>query len=243
MLIPVSRSISRADDPGLEAERIRAMINTNRSELKVQKHLQKDHLPDLKGQIANRLYEIGSIKFGEFTLKSGKVSPIYIDLRRLIAFPDLLSKVAKAYQAMITDLEFDHLAALPYAAIPITTAVSLQGGWSMIYPRKEDKEYGTKAQVEGVYKSGEVAVVIDDLITTGGSKLEGIQKLAGKGLEVKHIVVLIDRSRNAAKFLSGEGFILHSFLTITELLNHYQKAGLVDEHTAASVLDFINEDE
>jgi uridine monophosphate synthetase len=113
------------------------------------------------------LLEAGCIKFGEFTLKSGMVSPIYIDLRQLVSFPRLLKRVAQAYVAVLDGLKFDRLVGLPYAALPITTAISIQTGWPFIYPRKEAKAYGTKADLEGVYETGERVVIIDDLATTG----------------------------------------------------------------------------
>jgi uridine monophosphate synthetase len=80
-------------------------------------------------------------------------------------------------------LKFDRLAALPYAAIPIATAISLQGGYPMIYPRKELKEYGTRAEIEGEFNSGETAVVIDDLQPR--ASVRAIEKLTGAGLIVK----------------------------------------------------------
>ena len=82
--------------------------------------------------LANGLLEAGCIKFGDFTLKSGAKSPIYIDLRSLVAFPASLKEVAAAYGGILDGLEFDQLAALPYAAMPIGTAISLHGGWPMI---------------------------------------------------------------------------------------------------------------
>jgi len=83
---------------------------------------------------------------------------------------------------LLKGLQFDRIAGLPYAAIPIATAVSLQGHYPMIYPRKEVKAYGTKADIEGEYHAGETVVVIDDLATTGGSKFEAIEKLTAAGL-------------------------------------------------------------
>ena len=150
--------------------------------------------------LADGLFEAGCIKFGEFTLKSGLKSPIYIDLRQIITYPKLLEQIGAAYLPLLKDLKFDRIAGLPYAAIPIATAISLQGNYPMIYPRKESKTYGTKAEIEGEYYAGETIVIIDDLATTGGSKFEAIEKLTSAGLIVKDVVVLIDRQSGAKKF-------------------------------------------
>ena len=116
--------------------------------------------------LADALLEAGCIKFGEFTLKSGLKSPIYIDLRQIITYPKLLEQIGASYLPLLKQLSFDRIAGLPYAAIPIATAVSLQGNYPMIYPRKEVKTYGTKAEIEGEYHADETVVVIDDLATT-----------------------------------------------------------------------------
>jgi len=154
-----------------------------------------------KNSLADGLLAAGCIKFGEFTLKSGLKSPIYIDLRQIITYPKLLRQIGEAYLPLIRDLKFDRLAGLPYAAIPIATAVSLAGNYPMIYPRKEVKAYGTKAEIEGEFQAGETALVIDDLATTGGSKFEAIEKLTGAGLLVKDVVVLVDRQSGAKESL------------------------------------------
>ena len=177
--------------------------------------------------LADNLVEAGCIQFGEFTLKSGLESPIYIDLRRIISYPKLLEQVASAFIPLISNLSFDRIAGLPYAAIPIATAISLAGGCPMIYPRKEVKTYGTKAEIEGEYHAGETVIVIDDLATTGGSKFEAIEKLTGAGLIVKDIAVLIDRQSGAKESLAEAGFNLHAVLTISELLDYLEKAGKV----------------
>ena len=177
--------------------------------------------------LADNLVEAGCIQFGEFTLKSGLESPIYIDLRRIISYPKLLEQVASAFIPLISNLSFDRIAGLPYAAIPIATAISLAGGYPMIYPRKEVKTYGTKAEIEGEYYAGETVIVIDDLATTGGSKFEAIEKLTGAGLIVKDIAVLIDRQSGAKESLAEAGFNLHAVLTISELLDYLEKAGKV----------------
>ena len=155
-------------------------------------------------------------------------SPIYIDLRRLVTYPRLLAQVAAAYLPVLKKLEFDRLAGLPYAAIPIVTAISLQAGYPVIYPRKEIKAYGTKAEIEGEYQAGETAVVVDDLTTTGGSKFEGIEKLTGAGLKVSEVVVLIDRQSGAKEALAEAGYALHAVLTISGLLDYWEATDKVD---------------
>jgi uridine monophosphate synthetase len=178
--------------------------------------------------LANGLLEAGCIKFGEFTLKSGLKSPIYIDLRQIISHPKLLANVAQAYLPILSNLHFSRIAGLPYAAIPIATAISLAGNYPMIYPRKEVKTYGTKAKIEGEYNAGETALVVDDLATTGGSKFEAIEKLTGAGLIVKDVVVLVDRQSGAKESLEQAGYSMHAVLTISQLLDYWETTGSVE---------------
>ncbi len=180
MLLPVSRQISRAAHPAVAARELKDLINRQRFALKpgLQPHETPSSETDAERlQLALGLLNAGCVRFGSFTLKSGLQSPIYVDLRQLVGYPALLAQVARAYRLLLAGLEFDRIAALPYAALPIGTAISLQTGLPLIYPRKETKEYGTKADVEGVFSAGERAVVVDDLTTTGGSKFEAIDKL------------------------------------------------------------------
>jgi uridine monophosphate synthetase len=179
--------------------------------------------------LADALLSAGCIKFGDFTLKSGLNSPIYIDLRQIISHPKLLSDVAQAYVPLLSNLQFSRIAGLPYAAIPIATAISLAGNHPMIYPRKETKAYGTKAEIEGEYHPGETVLVIDDLATTGGSKFEAIEKLTGVGLIVKDIVVLVDRQSGAKESLAQAGYSMHAVLTISELLDYWEKTSKVEK--------------
>ena len=191
--------------------------------------------------LADGLLEAGCIKFGEFTLKSGLTSPIYIDLRRIITHPKLLADIAQAYLPILSILEFSRIAGLPYAAIPIATAISLAGNYPMIYPRKEAKSYGTKAEIEGEYHAGETVVVIDDLATTGGSKFEAIEKLSGAGLVVKDVVVLIDRQSGAKESLAGAGYSLHAVLTIGQLLEYWEETGKVEKDKIEATRKFLKD--
>jgi len=191
--------------------------------------------------IADGLLSAGCIKFGNFTLKSGLQSPIYIDLRQIITYPKLLEQIGAAYLPLLRELKFDRIAGLPYAAIPIATAVSLRGNYPMIYPRKEVKTYGTKAEIEGQYHAGETVVVIDDLATTGGSKFEAIEKLTGVGLVVKDVVVLVDRQSGAKESLEQAGYSMHAVLTISQLLDYWKETGNVEKDKIEAAQKFLME--
>jgi uridine monophosphate synthetase len=160
--------------------------------------------------LADGLLSAGCIKFGDFTLKSGLKSPIYIDLRRIISYPRLLEQIAAAYLPILRPLSFDRIAGLPYAAIPIATAVSLQGNYPMIYPRKEVKTYGTKAEIEGDFFAGETALVID-----------------------------VDRQSGAKESLEQAGYSMHAVLTIMQLLDYWEETGKVEKDKIEETRKFL----
>lgn len=184
---------------------------------------------DEKELLAIKLHEIGAIKFGLFTLKSGLKSPIYIDLRLLISYPEVLKMTAKQLNEIAKTLKFDCIAGIPFAAISIATALSLEGNYRAVFPRKDIKDYGTKAMVEGKFEVGENVLVVDDLVTTGASKFEAIAPLEKVGLKVKDILVLIDREQGGLEELAKNGIKLHSVFKITELIETLYKNKKLDE--------------
>jgi uridine monophosphate synthetase len=237
LLIPSARSLTRVDDPRREARALRLAINAVRGARLAESG---GGLGPEKARLADDLLTAGCVRFGTFTLKSGAISPIYLDLRRLVSHPGLLARAAAAYLPSLSTLSFDRLAPLPYAALPIGAVISQQTGKPMVYPRKEVKEYGTKAEVEGEYREGETVVVVDDVATTGGSKFEAIHRLEGAGLKVRDVVVLIDRQSGAAAALADAGYRLHAVFTLTDLLDHWERRGAVVAERAEAVRRFIS---
>jgi uridine monophosphate synthetase len=237
IVVSSSRGVIYADDPRQAAQELRQQIRVARSRPPAAPF-------DPRAALTLALADIGAIKFGEFTLASGKKSPIYVDLRLLASHPDTLRQVALAYAEVLgTSVGVGEspvrLAAIPYAALPIGTAVALELGLSMVYPRKEVKAYGTARQIEGEYQAGERAVVLDDLITTGGSKLAAIEPLEAAGLEVRDVVVLIDREEGGRDDLAKAGYRLHAVLRLSEMLDMLLEAGRISTERRDEVASFL----
>jgi orotate phosphoribosyltransferase len=183
--------------------------------------------------LVHRLVEIGAVRFGEFTLKSGITSPFYIDLRVVISFPPVLASVGALMAAEARRCGGDRIAGIPYAGLPLAVAASLAAGIPLIYPRREEKSYGTKRRIEGLFTPGERVVLIDDIITDGASKFDAIQSLEEAGLVVKDLVILIDREQGGRELLASKGYALHAILRISECFDEWERTGAV----AAALLE------
>ncbi len=237
VVVNSSRGIIYAERPRQAALDLRARIEAARAGAVAQ-------VPDPRAQLALALADIGAVQFGEFTLASGKHSPIYIDLRLLASHPQVLRLVGHAYADLLRrEVGLAEpgirLAAIPYAAMAIGTAVSLETGLPMVYPRKEVKAHGTARQIEGAFQPGERAIVLDDLITTGGSKLAAIEPLEAAGLEVRDVVVLIDREQGGREDLEAAGYRLHAVLRLGELLAMLVQAGRIEPEQRDRVVAFL----
>lgn len=185
---------------------------------------------------AAELYRIGCVKFGEFTLKSGQKSPVYVDLRGLVSHPAVLRLAGEALVGVLNGLEFDRIAGLPYAGLPLAVSASLVGDLPMLYARKEAKEYGTKRLIEGQYEAGHTVAVLDDVITNGGAKLELVEPFLAEGMQVRDFVVLIDREQGGAQALAEKGYRLHSVFTLRQVLDalHRQEAISAEQYQQVS---------
>lgn len=189
------------------------------------------------------LHKINAIKFGEFKLKSGIMSPIYLDIRVIISYPELLKTVAALMWEKIAKKKFDLICGVPYTALPIATVMSVEHNVPMVMRRKEVKEYGLKKAIEGAFAAGQNVLVIEDLITSGASVFETITPLEHEGLKVTDIVVLIDREQGGKKNINEKGYSIDAVFTISEMLTVLEAAGKLDSAMVANVRQFIKENQ
>jgi uridine monophosphate synthetase len=233
VLVNVSRAVYQAADPAATARDYRDRINAARRAVSSRGAVASP--ASLIDKVALGLHDLGAVKLGQFILKSGKISPIYIDLRLLVSDPALMGLVGKALAGLLAGLRFDRIAAIPYGGLPIGQAVSLATRKPLLYPRREAKEYGTKKLIEGAFTAGETVVVLDDLVTTGASKVEALAPLREAGLKVSDVVVLVDREQGGREELAAAGLTLHAALTVSQLLDALVRHDRVSDKVRSDV--------
>ncbi len=235
MIIPVSRSVITAPDPHQAALELRDAINAFRANYSPTPVLSE------REELILKLFEYGCVKFGNFTLASGKQSPIYIDLRRVVSFPDLFKQAVAAYLEVLRGLKFELLAGVPYAALPLAAVAADLLATPLIYPRKEVKAHGTGQLIEGAFQPGQVVVLLEDVITSGGSILTAAETLQSAGLLVNDAVVLVDRKQGGISDLAQEGIAVHPVLDIFEILDVLKAHARIDAETYHAVMDYLKE--
>ena len=259
LLLPLPQNLLVEDDLGDQAAAVKAMINRRRERWLVQQPgqpaesctiwlpgLEPDPTTPAAGQTPGAdpleslildLFDIGCLLFGEYVQASGAVFNYYIDLRQIISDPNLFHRVLHSYCGLLEQLEFDRIAGIPYGSLPTATGLSLQLHKPLIYPRKEVKAHGARRLIEGDFNDGDTVVVVDDILITGGSVLEGIQKLESSGLVVRDVVVFIDhggsRDRQARERLAAQGYRCHAVLDIERITAVLLAAGRLSPEQAA----------
>jgi len=192
-------------------------------------------------ELSISLFEEGAVKFGSFTLKSGIVSPFYIDLRQVISCPRLLAEITDLLAAEVADLDFDVISGIPYAALPLASTLAYKLRKPLVFLRKEEKSYGMGGMLVGKRFPGARCIVVDDLITTGGSKMETARALEAEGFTVTRFLVLIDRSRNGAAEMEARGYTLGSVLRGDEMFRILACTGKITQEEEARAQAFLLE--
>ncbi len=129
---------------------------------------------------------------GDFVLRSGRRSNRYFDKFLFETDPELLKRLG-THLAELVPTQTQRLAAPELGAVLLGGAVSMETGLPLLLIRKEPKAYGTAKQIEGRVTAGERVTVIEDVVTTGGDSIRSIQVLRDAGLEVIHLIVVLDR--------------------------------------------------
>lgn len=207
-----------------------------------------EKLTKTQEKLALSLFEAGAIKFDfkkGWRLKhhekypDAPLSPLYIDLRLLQS--DLKAK-REAVSALIEQaegLKFDYIAGIPLSAVALVSSMADRIGKPQITPRMDKKTHGEIRKIDGTYQKGKVVLVVDDLVTTAGSKLEAIKNLEENGLRVRDVVVVFDREQGGGRQLADSGYTLHAALKIKSTLKFYTRVRKITREQLNRVLDYL----
>ncbi len=198
-------------------------------------------------EIADALLAIQGVGFrptAPITFKSGIQSPVYCDNRRFPFWPEQWAKVIAGFQALIAEQEIpvDVVGGVEAAGIPHSAALGFAMRKPSVFIRKEPKEHGTKRRVEGGDVTGRRVLLVEDLVTTGGSSMAAIEALRAEGATVKDCLAIISYDLPEALEVFAQGDVrLHTTTTFPVVLECAVEQGVITEADAAIVRDWLRE--
>ncbi len=195
-------------------------------------------------EFATFLHKNGIIKFGDFTLASGKKSSYYVDLRLVPSYPHEFRKMVKYLENEITQEigldKFDSIVSVPTGGLVIASALAIETIKPLIYVRSKPKDYGTSKSVEGKIHDGMKVVMVDDVATTGGSVVNAIKSLKEVNISIKDAYVIVNRMEGADNALLELGVKMHSILNILQITETLYEQNLIDATVLEKVKKQIN---
>jgi len=195
-------------------------------------------------EFATFLHQKGIIKFGDFTLASGKHSSYYVDLRLVPSYPIEFRKMVKYLETQISEDigldNFDSIVSVPTGGLVIASALAIETVKPLIYVRSKPKDYGTSKSVEGKIQDDMKVVMIDDVATTGGSVVNAIKSLKEVNIPVKDAYVIVNRMEGADEALLELGVKMHSILNILQITETLFEQNLIDKDVLEKVKKQIN---
>ncbi len=198
-----------------------------------------------KRSIAKALLEIGAIGFSPeapVTFKSGIHSPVYVDNRSLIYHPDAWRRVIAGFHALVEKraLEFDLIAGVAVGGIPHSSALAYLMGAPSVFIRKESKGHGQGKRIEGGAVAGQRALLVEDLVTTGGSSLSAVEALRADGARVSDLLAIISYGfTEAAEALQCANLRLHTLTDFDTLLDIADENGALGAGQMAIIQDWF----
>ncbi len=166
--------------------------------------------------LKQKLLDCQAVKFGDFTLTSGKKSKFYVDMKLASTDPEILGLIAKEFAKNMAD-EADFIAGMELGAVPLAVALSLETGLPYSMIRKTARKHGTGSRIEG--PSEGKAILVDDVATTGGSNVESIKSLVDEGVEVVQVMVVVDREEGAEEKIIPFNLDYRSLIKISDLVD------------------------
>jgi uridine monophosphate synthetase len=201
-------------------------------------------MPTITDKVANALYLSGCLKFDSFKIKSGAISPYYIDLARVLSAPKQLCAIAEVaaerIKQIMTTERIDKLASIELKGALIAPSISCNLDLPCIIVRKEDKAYGVTGRITGAeVTKGDNILFFDDVISEGLSKIEGIKPLQELGANVKHMLVVVNREHGGKEKLEKLGYQVHALTKISDIVDSLYKGKLISKEKADKVLDYV----
>jgi len=194
----------------------------------------------LKDELCTLLTRIGALRFGTFTLTGGKLSPYYVDMRIVPSFPEAFKTVENVFQSLaqneIGPDKFDRIAGIPTAGIPFASVLAYNLQKPFLYVRKEVKTHGRERRVEGILHPGDKVLLVDDLVTSGGSLLNATDAIVAEGGTVEDTLVLIDREEGGREALRDKKIRLSYLLTMSEAAQTLYDKRVITKDQMASIL-------
>ena len=195
---------------------------------------------EMKTELGKILNRIGALKFGAFRLTSGEISPYYLDLRIVPSFPDAFRRICDLYVELISNDVgvdgFDRIAGIPTAGISFASIAAYHLKKPFVYVRTTERQHGRGRRVEGILLPGDRVLLMDDLITKGGSILKAAESVRAEGGVVTDAVVLMDREENGEDNLAKNGMKLHYLLTTSELARKLHDLDAISEEQLNTIL-------
>ena len=162
-----------------------------------------------------------ALQFGEFTLASGKQASYYLDCRKVTLDARGARLIGEGMLDLLADDMPPLVGGMAIGADPITASIlALAGARNLplrgVIVRKESKDHGTGQYVEGPFESGEELVIVEDVVTTGGSSLKAIERCEAVGLKIKRVLAIVDRLEGGRQAFAERGYELTTLLTIKD---------------------------
>lgn len=194
-----------------------------------------------KQAVALSLYKYGILQFGKFTLKSGIVSPFYIDMRMVQSHPKALYDIVAIYVQMLKGLDKKvFLAGIPEAGTPLASAVGYEAGRPLVQPRAKLKAHGMGKTIEGDWRVGDKVAIIDDLVTKGDSKIESLNVFKQAKMKVVGFYLLIDREMGGKQIVEKSGYKVETAMTISEVFKILADNKKITQKQYKQMIDFVN---